>query len=151
MSSNLWALLFLVPLLAQGAECTLYEKSHPAFALTGAHLSTGKCSNCATCHIQGIFTGTPKSCVSCHNGDPTRLTVGRSASHVPTLLVECSYCHNTSTFTTATMNHTIMASSRCDSCHNGSYASSGARGKPKEHPKTTADCRTCHSTRNWDT
>jgi hypothetical protein len=90
---------------ARAAECTLYEQSHPAFLLSGSHLSTGKCATCASCHINSVFTGTPTSCVQCHNGDPSRLTVGRSAKHIPTALIECSYCHTTLSFTVATMNH----------------------------------------------
>ena len=50
------------------------------------------------------------------------------------------------------MNHTAVASQRCDSCHNGNFNSYGARGKPRDHIPTTADCGTCHKNtgRNWD-
>jgi hypothetical protein len=116
------------------AECTLYEKSHPLWPLSGAHLSTGKCQTCASCHKQGVFIGTPRSCVTCHNGDPKWMTVGRSAKHIPTQLVECSFCHNVIVFNNATMNHTSVAALRCDSCHNGAYTAYNADGKPKDHP-----------------
>jgi hypothetical protein len=136
---------------ANAAECSLYEQSHPAFLLDGSHLSTGKCSTCASCHRSGIFMGTPKSCVACHNGDPARITVGRSAGHIPTALIECNNCHNTTGFTTSVrMDHTAVTAQRCDSCHTSSYSSYGSRPKPREHVQTTADCLVCHSTRNWD-
>ena len=132
------------------AECTLYEKSHPLWPLAGAHLSTGKCSTCASCHKQGVFIGTPRSCVACHNGDPKWGTVGRSAKHIPTLLVECSFCHGVITFTTATMNHTSVAAYRCDSCHNGAYTSYNAMAKPKDHPTTTRVGGVTTSIAGWD-
>jgi hypothetical protein len=115
-------LLFLLALVcfdAHAAECTLYEQSHPAFLLDGSHLSTGKCGTCASCHINSVFTGTPTSCVQCHNGDPSRLTVGRSAKHIPTALLECSYCHTTLSFTVANMNHIPVTASgtKCVTCH----------------------------------
>lgn len=147
----IFSICMLFPHFASAAECTLYEQSHPAFLLDGAHLSTGKCSTCATCHRGGVFMGTPRTCIACHNGDPARVTVSRSSAHIPTLLVDCNSCHKTTLFTTNTnMNHNAMAASRCDSCHITLYASYGSRAKPKDHVPTTADCRTCHNTNNWD-
>lgn len=161
--------LFLVILFslcgaANAAECSLYEKSHPLFLLDGAHLSTGKCTTCGSCHKGGIFMGTPKTCISCHNGDPRWTTVGRSARHIPTLMVDCNNCHRTTLFTlNASMNHTSVVALRCDSCHNGAYKSYGAEGKPNDHPKTrtikgvlvtvsAVDCNYsgCHTTRTFD-
>lgn len=156
-------LLLFISRVAFSAECSLYEKTHPAFLLNGAHLSTSKCSTCGSCHKNGIFMGTPKSCVTCHNGDPRWVTVGRSAKHIPTLLVECNACHATTSFMSGTkMNHIAVAALRCDSCHNGSYTAYGAEGKPKDHPtsrtingiKVTVslvDCNYsgCHSTKSF--
>lgn len=144
-----FALLF-VPIASQAAECTLYEQSHPSFVLDGAHLSTGKCSTCASCHKAGVFLGTPRTCVGCHNGDPLRPTVGRPANHIPTSLIECSSCHNTTSFANWNMRHTVVTAQRCDTCHNSTYSSVGARAKPREHIPTTADCVSCHNTNNWD-
>jgi hypothetical protein len=103
------------------AECTAYEKSHPAFLLDGAHLSTGKCQTCASCHINSIFNGTPRSCVTCHNGDPARNTIGRPALHIPTQLIECNVCHKTVSFATSvTMNHVALGAVKCTTCHSTS-------------------------------
>jgi hypothetical protein len=100
------------------AECTLYETMHPLYPLTGAHLSTGKCQSCGQCHIRSIFNGTPRSCVTCHNGDPSRLTVGRPLLHIPTNLVECDFCHKTVSFATSvTMNHPALGVIKCIACH----------------------------------
>jgi hypothetical protein len=157
-------LLVFLSFSASAAECSLYETMHPAYLLNGAHLSTSKCSTCASCHKAGVFTGTPKTCIACHNGDPARATVGRSAVHIPTLLVGCENCHNTTSFTaTYTMNHTSVASILCKTCHNGMYASQGtlgALGKPLKHiPEDTQllngaslDCNACHkSLVAWNT
>lgn len=152
-ASLLWLAL---PINAQAAECTLYEQSHPAFLLDGAHLSTGKCSTCASCHRGGVFVGTPKSCIACHNGDPSRVTVARSPAHIPTQVIECSSCHQTTSFTVnAIMDHSTVTAQRCDTCHNGSYTdygkfNGGAQGKSTEHVPTVADCKSCHGTSNWD-
>lgn len=147
------ALIFtILSFSASAAECTLYEQSHPAYILSGAHLSTGKCSTCATCHRSGVFMGTPRTCIACHNGDPARVTVGRSAGHIPTLLVDCDNCHKTVLFTTnVNMNHASVSAYRCDSCHNATYNGVGARKKPTDHVPTTSDCKTCHKTTTWDT
>ena len=146
-------LLLLVMTSAGAAECTRYETMHPTYLLTGSHLSTGKCNTCASCHKNGVFTGTPKTCVACHNGDPTWSTVGRSAKHLPTMFIDCGGCHKTVTFTVATMNHLVVTALRCDSCHNTTYSSYGARAKPKDHPNIgVKDCGTagCHTTRTFD-
>lgn len=143
------------------AECTAYETLHPLYPLSGAHLSTGKCYTCASCHINGVFNGTPRTCILCHNGDPSRNTVYRSARHLPTLMIDCGSCHNTILFTSRTgmtqaKIHLAALSLRCDSCHNGSYTSYGAQGKSRDHPTTvtrngvrilvsSVDCNYCHS------
>jgi hypothetical protein len=140
---------FILPTGAHAAECSAYEQSHPNFLLDGAHLSTGKCSTCASCHMSGVFLGTPKNCVACHNGDPKYTTVARSAAHLPTQVIECNNCHFTSSYTTTwSMNHSVVANlaGGCTSCHNGSYLNYNAQKKPQNHIPTSADCGTCHQT-----
>lgn len=153
------ALLLLLWTNAFGAECTLYEQSHPLYLLNGAHLSTGKCSTCASCHISGVFIGTPRNCIDCHNGNPSRNTVYRSASHLPTGTMDCATCHTTVSFTPSTFAHTKVTTLQCKSCHNGSYTMVGALGEPIKHiPEaqllngSTLDCNACHtSTLAWTT
>lgn len=151
----LFLLLWLFSFGAHASECSLYERTHPNFLLDGSHLSTGKCSTCASCHKGGVFLGTPKTCISCHNGDPRWVTVGRSAMHIPTGVIDCALCHNTLAFTQYTMNHTAVTTIACKTCHNGSYTSAGtmgAYGKPNLHiPESqllngsTLDCKACHT------
>jgi len=136
---------------ADAAECTLYETLHPNFPLTGAHLSTGKCSTCASCHAGGIYLGTPKICATCHNGSPigqiSAQTIGRSANHIPIGTASCDSCHNTTSFTASwSMNHASVSSLACNTCHNGSYTAYGATGQDANHAPETADCGACHTT-----
>lgn len=157
-------LLCFLTVHVYAAECQKYETMHPTFLLNGAHLQAGKCSTCASCHIRSIFVGTPKSCLTCHNGDPSRLTIGRSAVHIPTGSIECSNCHNTTSFTaTYTMNHTIVSGIACETCHNGTaYASQGATGalgapinhipyKIKLSNGASMTCNICHTTTAYAT
>ena len=138
-------ILLLVPYsILNAAECTRYETLHPLYPLTGAHLSTGKCTSCGLCHIpagNAVWNGTPRTCIACHNGDPHRNTVGRSAKHLPTLLEDCAGCHNTTLFNSFTgitqlMIHNTAISLRCGACHNGAYTAYNAQGKSNDHPKT---------------
>jgi hypothetical protein len=138
-------ILLLISPKAVGAECTAYEKLHPRWPLTGAHLSTGKCTSCSMCHIpegSAVWIGTPRTCIACHNGDPSRMTIGRSSRHLPTLLLDCAGCHNTMAFTSKTgitqlMIHTTgYPTVMCKGCHNGMYTNYGAQGMSNGHPKT---------------
>ena len=142
----------IIPSTAEAAECSLYETLHPNFSLTGVHLSTGKCSTCASCHAGGVFLGTPKVCATCHNGTPTSPTVGRSAAHIPIGSVNCDSCHNTTSFTaTWQMTHSVVGGQRCDACHNGSFNAYGAVGKTASHIVTTNDCLSCHTSKDSPT
>ena len=141
--------LFLPMEDAQAAECSLYETIHPNYALDGSHLSTGKCSTCASCHIQSIFLGTPKSCTSCHNTGVTAYgALNKSTAHFDVTGVECSQCHNTTSYTAKwSMNHAAVTGTTCSNCHNGNYAT-GYNAQPKDanHIPTTGDCGICHTT-----
>jgi predicted CXXCH cytochrome family protein len=142
---------------SQGTKGALGTASFPGHVATNGR-------DCITCHASaasgfaswsgGKFThaATDTNCSSCHNG--TTATGQTTPPHIPVTGVQCSNCHtNTApSFTTYTMNHTAVAAGRCDSCHNGSYVSQGTRGaqgKPNDHPKTTADCGSCHNTTSF--
>ena len=70
-----------------------------AFPLTGAHVSVP----CASCHIGGVYAGTPTDCYTCHKAvyqsaaNPNHVAAG-----FPTT---CTTCHNTTTWTGATFTH----------------------------------------------
>ena len=129
--------------------CEGYRPLHTTFGLTGYH-ATSLCS-CASCHLSGVWKGTPTTCTGCHSGTrpPAK---GKTAQHIPST-AECSVCHSTTVFSGATMVHNAVTSppGGCLTCHNGAFTSQGARGRPSSgHPNTALSCDACHSTRSWD-
>jgi hypothetical protein len=59
----------------------------------------------------------PVACVDCHMGarpDAKQM----SKIHIPTGTIACESCHNDISFVPAKMNHSVVSSQRCDTCHN---------------------------------
>jgi len=94
---------------------------HDFFPLTGKHSAL----ECASCHLEGTFAGTPRLCSACH-------AAVRPASHYPG---ECSACHSTDAWRPASFNHS--GQTNCQSCH----------VRPRGH--YTGQCSACHSTNAW--
>lgn len=133
--------LGLAPAHAQSA-IRAFDHVKTGYPLTGVHSS----QRCETCHVNGIFRGTPRDCQSCHTSG-ARLAgqnMVKPMQHVQTQL-PCDSCHNTVTFTGARFNHMGIAPNSCGTCHNGMTAT----GKPGGHIPTTASCGTCHRTTAW--
>lgn len=109
------------------------------FPLAGIHGTTA----CETCHIGGVFKGTPRACDGCHALGKRIVATPKSTSHITTDAA-CDACHfNTSTFLGARFNHGSALPGQCQSCHNGR----NAQGKPASHnsgKKLTASCDSCH-------
>jgi hypothetical protein len=109
-----------------------FDHNNTAFALTGAHTGVA----CKTCHVNGVFKGTPKECVACH---------AAKDAHNGQFGTVCSTCHNTNSWQGATFNHGNTAfplagshaSLACASCH----ANNVYKGTPK-------DCYSCHAARD---
>ncbi|OYU91287.1 MAG: hypothetical protein CFE45_23730, partial [Burkholderiales bacterium PBB5] len=119
-----------------------FDHLQTGYALTGTHAN----ARCESCHVNGVFKGTPKDCDSCHLAG-ARLAKGnvvKSSEHFPTAQA-CETCHNTRAFAGARMNHSGVARSSCATCHNGLKV----QGKPADHMKTSASCDSCHSTSGW--
>jgi hypothetical protein len=79
------------------------------FVLRGAH----KFLQCAQCHVNNRFAGTPRVCVGCHGAHHGGLT-------------QCQDCHTTSAFIPTTFNHSsvfVLGSAhsglKCSTCHPG--------------------------------
>lgn len=131
---------------ASAAECSQYETIHPNFPLTGSHMSTGKCSTCASCHAGGHFLGTPKVCATCHASGNPFTAAYYSPQHIPIGITNCDACHTTTDFKTNwMMQHSTVSNEPCTTCHNGNYNSYGAMPKPQNHVPTTAECGSCHT------
>ncbi|HPM65589.1 MAG TPA: cytochrome c3 family protein, partial [Piscinibacter sp.] len=142
-----WLLLLLLAgsslAMAQGAPAThSFEHIKTGFALTGQHAN----ERCESCHVGGVFKGTPRDCASCHVSGTrwSRNNVVKNQNHFPTQQA-CDTCHGTQSYTGAKFNHAGVTPGACTSCHNGSMAP----GKNSSHIQTTASCDTCHKTSGW--
>lgn len=105
-----------------------FDHSSTIFPLTGLHTSVA----CASCHINGVFKGTPTNCFACHAAKDVHN--GQFGSN-------CGACHNTSGWKNVTFDHNTTAFPlvgshaplACHKCHvNGQY-----KGTP-------TDCYSCH-------
>jgi hypothetical protein len=142
-------LLFIWPLLAlahvalvQAAELDSAKFDHikTGFNLTGAHVQ----ARCESCHIQGLFKGTPRDCATCHMAGNRTGATAKPGRHVPTT-APCDSCHRTTGWVPASYSHAGVAPGSCMTCHNGSMST----GKPSGHTLTTESCDKCHRTTAW--
>ena len=135
------------------------------FRLTGAHRS----ADCESCHVNGVYAGTPTDCYACHQADyqatddPNHAAAGFGTN--------CESCHGTSGWGGANFNHdTVFALTGahtnldCESCHAGGvfagtptdcYACHQADYEGTNDPDHVAagfptNCESCHSTSGWD-
>lgn len=146
----------------QGAK---FDHSKARFALTGAHLNV----NCAQCHVNGQFTGTPMDCFSCHQSDYSKTT---SPNHQKAGFSQnCATCHTTQQWKGAKFDHNntkfaltgAHVSVNCAQCHvGGRFAgtpTSCISCHSKDFDGTTSpnhrtanfpqDCTVCHTTQQW--
>jgi len=109
--------------------------NHTTFPLRGQHQTAA----CSDCHINNVYTGTPRDCVGCHldeynaTQNPNHQQAGYST--------DCEGCHGSDavTWTGAVVDHSTFPlrgnhqTASCTACHvNGVYA-----GTPR-------DCVGCH-------
>jgi hypothetical protein len=135
-----------------GWDKATFDHSQSSFPLTGKHMGV----NCASCHVNGQFKGTPKNCYACHANDD---------NHNGQLGQDCAACHTTSGWDNVTFDHSQSefplagkhVGVNCASCHPGGRY----RGTPKDcyscHAQDDAhngqmgnNCGTCHTTSGWE-
>jgi hypothetical protein len=142
---------------------TLYAN----WALTGFHATV----TCVQCHTNNNYNIVSTACYSCHQADYTGTTnPAHVAAGFPT---DCSICHSTTNWTSATFNHNTTtfpltgfhATMQCVQCHtsattyNGSLPTTCIGCHQSDFNGTTSpahlaggfptDCTLCHSTTNW--
>ena len=135
-------LTLLAPLgaVAQSAFDSSFDHFTTGFRLDGAHLTV----DCETCHVAGVFRGTPMECRGCHMLGGRIQASAKPANHVLSTDV-CDDCHRTTSWVPlARMNHDAIYGS-CSSCHNNVFS----QGKPPNHPVTQSECDACHRTIAW--
>lgn len=118
------------------------EFSHllTGFPLTGAH----RRSSCETCHVRGIFKGTPSRCGVCHTtGSMISEAIGKPSTHIQSSN-RCDDCHTESAWLPARFDHGDV-SIACIRCHNGSIAP----GKTANHIQSANTCNDCHASTAW--
>lgn len=116
------------------------------FILSGGHAVAA----CETCHIGGVFKGTPRACDGCHATGKRIIATPKTNSHIVTDAA-CETCHfNTATWLGARFNHGTAQVGKCETCHNGRIAT----GRPANHfngstVKRINSCDSCHRTSAW--
>ncbi len=114
------------------------------FPLIGGHATAA----CETCHVGGMFQGTPRNCAGCHALGNRVGATPKPANHIVTD-APCETCHfNTATFLGAHYNHGTAIPGQCATCHNGRIAT----GRPTSHNagmKATDSCDRCHRSFAW--
>lgn len=125
---------------SKATASVIFDHFKTGFPLLGAHTAVP----CESCHLRGVFKGTPTKCASCHNGV---IATGKPQNHIPTS-EPCSNCHNPNSKVwdlEGGFNHNGITGN-CISCHNGVKAT----GKGINHIKTSDKCEACHAnTRSW--
>ena len=128
-----------------------FDHSGTGFVLNAQHQNV----RCETCHLKGIFKGTPKDCVSCHGWVDPRATTVMPINHIPTGNTTCESCHhaNMAQFgdATLTFNHVQVRNLTCVNCHSSSNPHPNVRTNPGDatHKAVIASgmaCDKCHTT-----
>ena len=135
-----------------GWKPALFNHDLASFKLTGAHISTP----CESCHLGGIYLGTPSDCYSCHSADD--IHGGRYGS-------ACQSCHTTAAWLPAYFDHNLSnfpltgahAGLACSACHSsGVYAGlptscGSCHSDPAYHAGLFGGmgCDQCHTTSSW--
>jgi hypothetical protein len=136
----------------------VFDHSKTPFPLTGAHVSVA----CASCHISGVYVGTPTDCYSCHSAEYKSTTnPNHTAAGFPTT---CATCHTTTAWTGATFSHTWFPTNHgraqgvcstchtnpsdysvfvCTNCHTQTQTDGSHRGV-RGYVYSSANCYACH-------
>ncbi|MCB9899581.1 MAG: hypothetical protein H6825_16360 [Planctomycetes bacterium] len=106
---------------------------HSSWPLTGVHAA----ADCQSCHVGGVYQGTPTTCVECHQSDyDGAKDPDHAGSGFPTT---CDDCHGTGGWPGAFFDHTSWpltgahSGTDCTACHVGGV-----------YQGTPTDCVACH-------
>ena len=101
-------------------------------------------ATCESCHVQGVFAGTPRQCRDCHSKAGRIKASAPPSGHIR-FLGDCDSCHRPdSWFTVIRVDHAAVAGT-CANCHDGLTAS----GKHPGHVQAGNACDDCHMTLTW--
>ena len=143
----LFAVMLALTTLQAGAAQQIgrdFNHMTTGFGLSGGHAAAA----CESCHVGGVFKGTPRTCDGCHAVGQRVVATPKNDRHILTD-APCDSCHfNTATWLGARFNHGSAVIGQCRNCHNGRQA----QGKPASHAvgrKATESCDQCHRTFAW--
>ncbi len=100
--------------------------------------------NCESCHLDGIFAGTPLRCATCHSNQGRIKASAPSNRHIR-VTGDCEFCHSSASWTRVVrVDHSAVVGN-CVACHNGVTSI----GKQPGHIPSSNVCEDCHNTFNW--
>lgn len=102
------------------------DHSLTAFPLIGKHIDVA----CESCHLEGVFAGTPTTCYDCHWQDDI---------HNGAFGKDCGACHSEEGLHLVSFDHNTGSASNCSACHLGDRPTSHYPGQ----------CSACHTTDTW--
>ncbi len=142
-----------------------FNHDRARFPLVGRHVGV----DCAACHVDNRYTGTPSDCNSCHHQDyDDAKNPNHALSDFPR---DCAACHTASGWSPASFDHdaTTFAltgahrsaactrchvnnqwsglPSACIDCHRDKY--DAATNPDHRSANFPADCSVCHGTSSW--
>lgn len=100
--------------------------------------------SCESCHIKGVFQGTPVQCWNCHSSTGRIRASAASPQHISTTR-DCELCHRTGKWDDVIKVDHFAVLGTCQSCHNGFTA----LGKNPGHIQSSNTCDDCHQTFSW--
>ncbi|MBM3328623.1 MAG: hypothetical protein FJY67_04000 [Calditrichaeota bacterium] len=149
---------------SEGWRPATFDHALARFPLAGAHRRT----ECASCHVGGIYTGTPLECYVCHRDDFEGVAdPGHQAGNFDRV---CTTCHSLEGWRPAAFDHTgtdfrLTGAHRnldCNRCHQNRFTGTGAACRdchlddyartlnPEHYQAAFPDnCMLCHQTNRW--
>ena len=122
---------------ASAVQRTQFDHLTTGYELRGFHRDL----SCEYCHLQGVFKGTPRTCVGCHTPGSRVNSTPRPVTHILTQ-DNCEACHTQYNFLPIVHMDHLQARGTCFSCHNGVKA----MGKNPGHIASDNNCDACHTT-----
>ena len=99
---------------------------------------------CESCHVEGVFIGTPRQCASCHSNSGRIKASAPSSQHIR-VVGDCDYCHTPTLWSSVIRVDHAAVNGSCATCHNDVIA----EGKNPGHVPSSNICDACHITLSW--
>jgi hypothetical protein len=124
----------------QSASRSSFDHFSTGFPLEGTHRN----ADCQSCHVGGIFQGTPRECYTCHARAGLVKATPVPTNHILTTPL-CQDCHLETTWAPVRRVDHLQVLGSCQNCHNGMIAT----GKNPGHIVSSNLCEDCHTTYAW--